>query len=67
MATFIAMTLEVDGVKTPIWQKVEFGATVVVMGQVVSYVDAAGNSVALPETYEMAVIDGVEHSVPGVV
>lgn len=43
------------------------GSQVVVTSQIVSFVDANGAPIILPETYEMSVIDGVEHSVPGVI
>lgn len=67
MANYMAMVLEAAGVKTTVWQKVDSGSQITVTSQTVSYVDANGREVDLPETYEMSVINGVDRNIPGVV
>jgi len=67
MATYIAMTLRLDGVESTVWQKIELASTEIVTAQVISYVDADGNPMELPEPYEMEVLTGVEYLVPGLI
>ena len=67
MAVFMSVVLDVDNQKTLMWQKTEANAHIVVTSQVVSYVDANGTPLDLPEVYEMTVVDGIEHAMPGVV
>ena len=55
---FMAMTLEVDGKRSVIFQKVAAGSQIVVTSQIVTYVDANGVEIDLPDRYEMSVVDG---------
>lgn len=64
-AEYIAMTLEVEGKLTPIWQKIETGLVEVVRTQIVSYVDIDDQPVNLPDTYEMTVATGETLVAPG--
>lgn len=64
--TYVAMTLIAeDGTFTPVWQKCEETAHVVVTDWVVSYVDAGGQPLVLKEPYEMTVLNGEILSKPG--
>lgn len=63
-AEYIAMTLDIKGELTPVWQKIEMGAVEVWTTQIVSYVDIDDNPVDLPEKYEMTVVSGKTLDVP---
>ena len=57
-AQYMEMTLEIDGAKSVIFQKVAAGSQIVVTSQIVTYVDAKGVQIDLPDRYEMSVVDG---------
>ena len=64
--TYISMIYKpADGPETPVWQKCAVTSQIVVTGQTISYVDAAGNPIDLVEPYEMEVLDPTERGAPG--
>jgi hypothetical protein len=64
--TYIAMILKAeDGTETPVWQKSEVASQTVVTAWATTYVDANGDLVDLPATYEMTVVDGHTLNAPG--
>ena len=59
MSGFIEMLLKDGKTERRVWQKITDGQVVsYVANQVVTYVDAAGAEIDLPEVYEMTVVSG---------
>ena len=65
MADYIKMIVTIDGKETTLWQKTDIVEVQIVTQQLVSYVDAAGQPVSLPEVYEMRAVDGMVSHEPG--
>ena len=59
MSGFIEMLLNDGLTERRVWQKITDGQVVsYVASQVVTYVDAAGVEIDLPDSYEMTVVSG---------